>query len=82
MTECAQLHFTSCRKIRLKLGKKHRYAHAPKSVEAGNERKLTLLWNQRTKTDRPIPNNEVDPIICDNEKETCLVNLLAPEFGI
>jgi hypothetical protein len=33
---------------------------------------ITILWNQQVQTDRTIPNNKPDIIICDNEKGTCM----------
>jgi hypothetical protein len=35
--------------------------------------KVTILWNQQIQTDRTIPNNKPDIIICDNEKGTCML---------
>jgi hypothetical protein len=55
------------------LDKKHWYEHVPKSVETSQGSKVTLLWNQKVQTDRIIPNNEVEIIIRDNEKETCML---------
>ena len=40
----------------------------PKSAEIHHEGKITILWNQQVQTDRTIPNNKPDIIICDNEK--------------
>jgi hypothetical protein len=31
------------------------------------------LWNQQTQTDRTIPQNKQDIIICDNEKGKCML---------
>ena len=40
----------------------------PKSAEIYHKGKITILWNQQVQTDRTIPNNKPDTIICDNEK--------------
>ena len=53
------------------VGQKHWYEHVPKSVETSQGGKVTMLWNQQLQTDRTIPNNKPDIIICDNEKGTC-----------
>ena len=45
----------------------------PKSVETSQGGKVTILWNQQVPTDKAIPNNKPDIIICDNEKGTCLL---------
>jgi len=45
----------------------------PKSVEISQGHKVTILWNQQVKTDRTIPNNKPDIIVCDNEKGTCML---------
>jgi hypothetical protein len=55
------------------MNKKHWYEHVPKSVEAGQGGNVTVLWNQQIQTDRSIPNNKPDIIICDNEKRTCML---------
>jgi len=47
--------------------------HVPKSVEISQGGKVTILWNQQIQTDRTIPNNKPDFIICDNEKVTCML---------
>jgi len=57
--------------IRGTIGQKHWYEHVPKSVETSQGGKVTMLWNQQLQTDRTIPNNKPDIIICDNEKGTC-----------
>ena len=49
------------------------YEHVPKSVETSQGGKVTILWNQQVQTDRTIPNNKPDVIICDNEKGTCML---------
>jgi len=41
--------------------------------ETGQEDNVTILWNQQVQTDRTIPNNKPDIIICDNEKRTCML---------
>ena len=45
----------------------------PKSVEASQGGKVTILWNQQIQTDRTIPNNKLDIIIRDNGKGTCML---------
>jgi len=44
----------------------------PKAVETSQGGKVTILCNQ-VQTDRTIPNNKPDIIICDNEKGTCML---------
>ena len=70
----AQLHFNTCKETGVQLDKKHWYEHVPKSVETGQQGNVTILWNQQVQTDRTIPNNKPDIIICDNEKRTCMFN--------
>jgi len=55
------------------LDKKHWYEHLPKSVETSQGGKVTILWNQKIQTDRTIPNNKPDIIICDNKKGTYML---------
>jgi len=43
------------------------------SVEASQDDKVTILWNQQVQKDRTIPNNKPDIIIRDNEKGTCVL---------
>jgi len=69
---CAQLHFNTCKETGVKLDKKHWYEHVPKSVETSQGGKVTILWNQQVRTDRTIPSNKPDIIICDNEKGKCM----------
>ena len=45
----------------------------PKSVETRQGDKVTILWNRQIHTNRTIPNNKSDIIICDNEKGTCML---------
>jgi len=45
----------------------------PNSVETSQGGKVTILWNQQVQTDRTIPNNKPDIIVCDNEKGTCML---------
>jgi len=40
------------------------------SFEAGNEFKVTILWNQYVRTDKTISNNKPYILICDNKEET------------
>ena len=48
---------------------KHSYEHVPKTAETGQGGNVTILWNQQFQTDRTIPNNKLDIIIRDNERE-------------
>jgi len=52
---------------------KNTYEHVPKSVETSQEDKVTVLWNQQVQTDRTIPNNKPNIIICGNEKGACML---------
>ena len=52
---------------------KHWYEHVPKSAETSQGGKVSIWWNQQVQTDRTIPNNKLDIIICDNEKGTCML---------
>jgi hypothetical protein len=47
--------------------------HVPKSVETSQEGKVTISWNKQVHTDRTIPNNKPDIIICDSEKAICML---------
>ena len=47
--------------------------HVPKSVETSQGGKVTILWNQKGQTDRTLPNNKQDIIICGNVKGTCML---------
>jgi hypothetical protein len=67
---CAQLHFNICKETGVQLDKKHWYDHVPKLVEPCQGGNVTIPWNQQVQTDRTIPNNKPDIIICDNEKLT------------
>jgi hypothetical protein len=49
---------------------RHWNEHVPKLVETGQGVKVTILCNQKVKTDRTIPNNKPEIIIRDNEKGT------------
>jgi hypothetical protein len=66
----AQLHFNICKETGVQLDKKHWYEHVPKSVETGQQGKVTILLYQQMQTDRTIPNNKPNIIIRDNEKRT------------
>jgi hypothetical protein len=39
------------------LNKEHWYKYGSKSIETSYEYKVTILWNERGKTGRTIPNN-------------------------
>jgi hypothetical protein len=43
------------------------------SVETSRGDKVTILWNQQVQTDRTIPNNKPDIVICDYENGTCML---------
>jgi len=45
----------------------------PELVETSQEGKVIVLGNPQVQTDRTIPNNKPDSIICDNEKGTCVL---------
>ena len=47
--------------------------HVPNSVETSHEGKVIILWNWQVQTDRTIPNNKPDIIICDNEMGPCML---------
>ena len=51
----------------------HWYGHVSKSVETNSEDKVTTLWKQQVPTDRTIPNNKPDIIICGSERGTRIV---------
>jgi len=61
------------KEIWVQMDKKHWYEHVSKSVETSQGCKVTILWNQQVETDRTIPNNKPDIMICDNEKGTCML---------
>jgi hypothetical protein len=69
----AQLHFNICKEKGIQLDKKNWYGHVPKSVETSQGGKVTILWNQQVQTDRTIPSNKPDIVICDNEKGICML---------
>jgi hypothetical protein len=52
------------------IGQKNWNEHVPKSLETSKGGTVTILWNQQVQTDRTIPSNKSDIIICDNEKRT------------
>jgi hypothetical protein len=74
---CAQLHFNICKETGIQSDKKHWYKHVPKSVKTNQGGKVTILWNKQVQTDRTIPNNKPDIIICDNEKRICMLRDVA-----
>jgi hypothetical protein len=45
----------------------------PKPVETSHECKVTILWIQKVRTDRTIPNNKPYNIIRDNKKGTSML---------
>jgi hypothetical protein len=70
---CAQLHFSICKELGVKLDSELWYEHVPKSVETSQVGKVNILWNQQVKTERTVPNNKPDIIIQGNEKGTCML---------
>lgn len=62
-----------CKKIGVNLNNEHWYKHTPKLVETSPEIRVKILWNQQVQTGLTIPNNELDIIICDNEKGTWML---------
>jgi hypothetical protein len=55
------------------LQKTNKKSNSSSSNNNNNNNKVTILWNQQVQTDRTIPNNKPDIVICDNEKETCML---------
>jgi len=45
----------------------------PKSVEKSQGDKVTILWNEQVQTDRTVPNNKPEIIICYSGKGTCML---------
>jgi hypothetical protein len=45
----------------------HWYDQILKSAEANHEGNVAILWKQQVRTERTIPNNKPDIIICDNK---------------
>jgi len=70
---CTPLHCNIFKERGVKLDNEHWYDHVPKSVETNHAGKVTILWNQKVRTNRIIPNNKPDTIICDNKKGTCML---------
>jgi len=66
------LHFNICQEIGGKLDTKHRYDHVPKLVPTDHDGKVTILWKQQFQTDRTVPNNKPDSIMCGNKQGTCM----------
>jgi len=64
---------TYARKQRYSWTNKHWYEHVPKSVEKSQGDKVTVLWYEQIQTDRTIPNNKPEIIICCNGKGTCML---------
>ena len=67
---CAQLHFKICKETGLKLDTEHWYEYVQISVETSHQSKGTILRTQQVHTDRNIPNNKLNIIIHDDDKET------------
>ena len=70
---CVELHCNICKETGAKLDSEHWYGRVPELVETSQEGKVIMLWNLPVQTDRTIPNNKPDSIICDNEKGTCVL---------
>jgi len=68
----AELHFYICKEIGVKLYNEHWCDRVPKSVEKSHKGKVIILWNQQVQTNRTLPNNKLDIIICDNKEGTCM----------
>jgi hypothetical protein len=62
--------------IRVKLAKERCSEHAPMVRGKSHESEVTVLWNQKVKNGRTIP-NKPDIIIRDNVKGTCLITDIA-----
>ena len=60
------------KEIGIKLDNEHQYKHAEKSVNTIHEVTVTVLCNQCVQTDRTVPKNKLDIIICNIEKVTML----------
>ena len=69
---CAQLHCNICMETGVKLDNEQGYVHVPKLAETSPKGNVTILCNQQVLTDRRIPNNKLDIIIHNDEKETCM----------
>jgi len=65
---CAQLHSDIRKEKWVKSDNRHRYDPVPKSVKTSHEGKVTILWNQKVRTDRTIPINNPAIIIRDDKK--------------
>ena len=70
MSVCTELHCNICKATAVQLYNQQRYDDVPTSVGTSNEGKVTILWNQPVLTDRTIPNNKPDSILCDNKQGT------------
>jgi hypothetical protein len=56
----------------VKLENEQWYDHVPKLAETDREAKVTILWVQQMQTDRIIPDNKPDIIVCIMKREpTC-----------
>jgi hypothetical protein len=66
---CAELHCNTFKEIGVILDNKHWYDHVPELDETSHEGNVTILRNQKVRTDRTIPNNRSDIIIRNNKKE-------------
>jgi len=63
----AQLHFTICKEVGVKL--EPWYENEPKLVETSHESKVTISRNQQVHTDRTFLNNKPDIINRETKKE-------------
>ena len=70
-TVCVELHCNICKETGAKYDSEHWYGRVPERVERIHKGKVIMLWNLPVQTDRTIPNNKPESIICDNEKGTC-----------
>jgi hypothetical protein len=53
----------------MKVEREHWNEHIQKSAEKSHENKVTILWNQKVKTDRTIRKTKLDILIRDSEKK-------------
>jgi hypothetical protein len=65
--------FNISKAMGVKLDNKHWCDHVPKPVETGHKGKVTILWIQKVRTDRTIPNNKPYTVIRDNKKGTSIL---------
>jgi len=69
---CVVLHFNICKEIGVKLDSEQWHDRVPKLVERSHEGEVIMLWHVQVQTDRTVPNNKPDSIVCGNETGTCV----------